>query len=373
MMNIWNIAKNGFKTDFRDRRTLVFMLLFPIVLMLVLGSALSNAFDSHSQIKIGDMTVLYKDNGGSFSPFFQAFAREVESSGVHFKAVGPDVDAMKEVETYKATGYLEITEQGAHLYGSAQSTIESNIVQAMLSTFVDQYNVAAELAKLDPKAAAAVFTSPGNHTYIQEASLNSVKKPGSMDYYAIAMTTMIALYAAMGSSYLITGERLRKTGERLIAAPISKTEIFTGKVLGSLAVNFLCILVIVLFSKYAFNAYWGDHLGQVFAVFLTEVILAVSLGLGLSYIAENGARMIVMVFVQVASFLGGAYFPMGDAEGIFALIGKLNPLQWTNTAVTQIVYSNDFSAGLQAILLNLGLAALFLLVSIVSMRRKEGL
>lgn len=50
-----------------------------------------------------------------------------------------------------------------------------------------------------------------------------------MDYYAIVMTTMVALYGAMGASNLIRGERIRKTGDRLIAAPITKAEILSGK------------------------------------------------------------------------------------------------------------------------------------------------
>ena len=49
------------------------------------------------------------------------------------------------------------------------------------------------------------------------------------DYYAVAMTTLIALYSALSASYLIRGERLRKTADRLIAAPVHKGEIFAGR------------------------------------------------------------------------------------------------------------------------------------------------
>jgi ABC-2 type transport system permease protein len=368
-LNIWHIASKEVKRDFRDVRTLIFMLAFPIVLMLVLGSALTNAFDSKIELK--DMTVLYKDAGGAFSPYFEAFAKEVEKSGIHFKPASADEDGIKEVEDKHYTGYLEITGQGVHLYGSSQDSIESNIVQGMLTAFIDQYNVAAEVSKVDPKAAGTVFSGSAPHTYIQETTLNSSKQPGSMDYYAIAMTTMIALYGAMSASYLLSGERIRRTADRLIAAPINKAEIFTGKVLGSIVVNSLCLLIVVLFSKFAFHAYWGDHLGQVFAVLLTEVLLAVSFGLGISYLAGGAARMIVLAVVQVASFLGGAYFPTGDAEGTFWT--NLSPLRWANTAITQIIYANDFSAATQAITMNLGLAVLFLLVASFSMKRREGL
>jgi len=66
-VNILSIALKEIKQDLRDRRTLVFMLGFPIVLMLILGMALSNAFSS--DVKIGDLKVLMKDStgGGEFS------------------------------------------------------------------------------------------------------------------------------------------------------------------------------------------------------------------------------------------------------------------------------------------------------------------
>lgn len=84
-MNIFNIAIMHMKRDFRDVRTLVFMLAFPIVLMLVLGTALTNAFNSDSH-SIKDIQVLYKDGASStFSQAFEAFAKEVDKSGIHFK------------------------------------------------------------------------------------------------------------------------------------------------------------------------------------------------------------------------------------------------------------------------------------------------
>lgn len=68
-MNIINIAWKEIKSDFRDIRTAVFMLALPIVLMLVLGTALSNTFTT--SIQIDDMNVLYKDQtNGEFSQYF---------------------------------------------------------------------------------------------------------------------------------------------------------------------------------------------------------------------------------------------------------------------------------------------------------------
>ena len=187
--------------------------------------------------------------------------------------------------------YVELNKDGAKTYGSDKSSIEGSIVEGMLTTFVDKYNVAAEVAKVDPSKVSAVISNGNHNDYIKETSLQAANKPGSMDYYAVVMTTMIALYAAMGASFLIRGERIRKTGDRLIAAPISKAEIFIGKVLGSLVANALCILLVMLFSKFVFQANWGDHLGIIFLILLTEVFLAISFGLGLDILQKHLNRL----------------------------------------------------------------------------------
>ena len=190
-----------------------------------------------------------------------------------------------------------------------------------------------------------------------------------MDYYAIVMTTMVALYGAMGASNLIRGERIRKTGDRLIAAPITKAEIFIGKILGNMVANALCILLVVLFSKFVFQANWGDHLGVVLLILLTEVLLATSFGLGIGYITKTGEASIaiILVIVQLASIFG-AYFVVEEN-----FVTNLSPLTWANTAVMKIIYANDVGAALPVISLNIGISALFLFISIIALRRREGL
>ena len=370
-MNILNIAWKGIKTDFRDTRTLFFMLAFPVVLMLVLGTALSNAFTT--SLPVDDITVLYKDT--TKNDYLPHFIAEAEKSGIHFKKVTDKVDAEKEVKQSKYAGYAEVTLEGIQLYLNKGNSIEGNILQGMFSSFVDQYNIASEITKVAPEKLGSAFTSEKPADFIKEISLLPNKQPGSMDYYAIVITTMIVLYGAMSASSLIVSERVRKTGDRLIASPIRKSEIFIGKVLGSLVSNSICILLVLMFSKLVFQANWGDHLGLVFLVLLSEVVFAVGLGIGVSFLSKTsaGPKVIIMLFVQLSSFFGGAYFKIDNPEGIFKFIMDLSPLTWMNSALTKIIYANDFSAAIPAVTINLAGSLVFLLVASISLQRREGL
>jgi ABC-2 type transport system permease protein len=368
-VNILNIAMKEIKSNLRERRTFVFMLAFPLVMMLILGSALSNAFSSSTPV--GDIELLYKNEATKpeLIQYWQGFSKAIEQHGVKTIPIASGIDGKKEISEDRYTAYAEISDQGILYYGSSKRTIESNIVQGMLTAFSDQYNLAAAAFKADPAKATAIIgnANTGGSEYVHETALDP-------DKYAMAMTTMIALYSAISGSFLFRGERTRNTALRLMASPVSKGEIFAGKVIGCTVINLLCVLVVMLVSKFAFGADWGNHYGMVLLVLMTEVILAVSLGLGLSYLLKDDAsRIVVMIFTQIASFVGGAYFPIMGADSFMGFVTELSPLRWANKALSEIIYAGDLAAALPAIGLNVGIAAAFLLIAVVSMRRREAL
>lgn len=373
-MKTLSIATNEIKQALSNKRTLVFLLAFPICLMLILGLALSNAFNS--SIKIEDFRVLYLVKGNTeVEQAFQSFIKEVKKNGVQFTRTNDEIDAKKAVKENKYVGLVEVTDQGIQLYENNANAIKGSLLKGMLKTFADKVNLATTVAKTDPGKVQDVLADSGQNNYVQETSINSYKEPHAMDYYAVAMTNLAAFFGMMSAVYLIRGERQRKTDIRLSAAPISKMEILSGKVLGGILTNVLCMLIIVLVSKWVFKASWGDHLAVVFLVLLSEVILAVSLGVGISYMikTDNTVNAITMVFVQVAAFFGGSYFPIDDVDSFGGIFTRLSPLYWANNAINKVIYLNDMTPAVHTMMWNLGIAVLFLLISVISMRRREGL
>lgn len=373
-MNVLQIAWKQIKHDFRDIKTFVFMVAFPIVLMLVLGTALSGAFDSEKTI--GDVHVLYTSTADEQTTnAFKDFVKATEKSGIHFKEEDSRSAAEKQVEDGKKDAYLQVKTDGLQLKINKPDSLVASMLQGTLDAFAKQYNLATVIAKQAPEKQVSIFAGKENDDFIKEKTLIGGKQPGSMDYYAIVMTTMIALYAAISASFLITAERTLHTADRLMIAPIRKSDIFVGKVLGCIVINAACITVVVIFSMFALHADWGNHLGSVFLLLLTEIILAVSFGLGISYMTKNpaAARVIIMIVIQVASFFGGAYFKIDNPEGFMKILTSISPLTWENDAVIKMVYANDLSAVLPVIGFNIGAALFFMLISTVIFRRREGL
>ncbi|MFF2531108.1 ABC transporter permease [Brevibacillus sp. NPDC058079] len=373
-MNIWSIAVKEIKSSLREKRTFMFMLALPIILMLILGSALSNAFDDTRTV--GDMRLLYKSNGTDvqMSTAWNLFIKVLGDKGVEVAPVSSGMDGQEEVRSDRYTGYAVVSDAGIEFYGSSKNAIGSNILAGMLTVFADRYSLASAAYQIDPESASAIVKGTGQRDdFIHETTMNPNKKPGAIDYYAIAMTTMIGLYSMFSASYLFTGERTNKTSTRLMAAPVSKGAIFTGKMIASTFVNLFFVLVVFLVSKFVFQADWGNHYGMIILVLLTEVLLAVSLGLGIGFLFKGeGVRAINNIVTQVASFVGGAYFPVDQSAGLFSLLSKVSPLHWANTGLMQIIYTDNPRGAWFAIAMNVSIATAFIIFSVITMRRREG-
>lgn len=374
-MNILGIARKELISQYRMKTNFLFMIALPILMIIILGTALTNAFSSN--VSIGDMSLLYKSNiqNQQLAGAWEQFLASTQQNGIQATVASPDQDGKQAVQDDQYTAYVVLSDDGIQYFGGTAHALESNIIQGMLGVFADRYNLAAAAVKADPAAVQDILAASGSlGDFIQESSLNKEKQPGAMDYYSMAMSTMIAFYSSMPASYLIRRERLRKTGIRLSAAPIYKSDIFIGKVLASTLINFLCVLVVVLFSKWVFGADWGSHYFSVFLVLLTEVMLAVSFGLACSFLFKEGAeRAVVMIVTQIISFIGGAYFPVDDGTGFLKYIMNISPLHWANQALMQIIYAGQISAALPVIGLNLLCCAVFLAISGVSLRRQEAI
>lgn len=375
-MNTFMIALKEMKHDLRDKRTFWLMLAFPIALMLVLGFALTNAFDTGTNVD--EIKVIVKDvSGGSrLGSVFAVFAPEAEQAGVSFETVPAGTDGRSEVGEGRYAAYVEVKPDEIVFYGSSGQSIESQIVQGMLAVFTDRYKTSVAVESAGPGRAAAAFAeTAGSGGYIKETSVDADRKPGAMDYYAVAMSIMIAMYSALSANSLIRREVANGTMNRLSASPVGKSEIFAGKVLGNIVMNALCVYMLVFISKFALNAYWGDHIGLVLAVLLTEVVFAVSFGLAVSYLMKGKASFsLTMLIVQLAAFFGGSYFPLGEGgEGPLSALVGWSPIRWANRALTQLIYENGVTAAWNVMAVNIALSVLLLAISAAVMRRKEGI
>lgn len=373
MRQITRFAIKEMKHFFRDKRSFIFVLIFPIVLMGVLGTALNSAFNTgRSPV---EMNVLYKTNADEvLEGAFADFTAETNEAGIEFESLEAGEDGEEKVDDGEASGFVYMDSDGVDLYLPDEYSLESSVLKSALASFTETYNVASEIIETTPEK-ASVLQFQVTHDFIQEHAVDSDKTVGSMDYYAIVMTTMFIFIGAMFASGLIAEERLQNTDARLMIAPVKKRDILVGKVSGFVVIFSFFIFVLFLFSTFVYNADWGEHLGLVALILLSQVIFTVCFGMGVGYITQSSgnANVFIMIAVQVSAFFGGAFFEITNPEGALKYITKLSPLEWQNNALLNMIYANDLSHIVPTFILNIGIGAMFLFVPMILFRNREGI
>ncbi|NBJ16697.1 MAG: ABC transporter permease [Dehalobacter sp. 4CP] len=372
MRMIYIIFKE-FKQNIRDFKANIMMVLFPIVLIVILGTAFSGVFSN--DIKLNDIHVLYAvQKDSELADGFQSFRKTLqEQMEITFTQTTNIEEGLNSIKNAQYSCFVLLTDdpQEIRVYKNARFSFEANLVESSLKIFAARYDALKLIAQTNPSALTGIMASP-EEDYIQSESLDKKREPSSLDYYAVTMLTLFLLYASLTGFWSVKNEQNFKTGNRILCSPVTKIELLTGKTLGGLLVTIVQAAVVLLFSSLFFKVYWGSDLLSVLLIIFSEAVLAISLGTGIAYLIRNdgtGAACL-NVLIPIIAFLGGGYVPLSSLEGPLATITALSPLKWTNEAIFRLIYDQDYTTMLPAILINLTIAAAFLMIS-AFLSRKE--
>lgn len=373
-MRILNIAYKDIIENLRDKRSMLIMTLFPIILILILGTAFSKVMSD--SIDLGEIEVIYTVKGeGNVSKAFDSLKEELKDYKVSFTYEKDESKALNAIEDSNYSCYIvfDETNKEIKLYKNDRYNLNASFIEGILNTFVQRYNVISEIAMVNPRIIEDLNREK-NVEYVKVQALDKKEQPRAIDYYGITMTTLIIMYASMTAGFGMSSERTRKTLNRMFISPLKKQEIFTGKVLGFLAVTMIQIAIVLAFGKFIIKVNWGDNILAIAAVLTSEIVMAVSIGISVSFIAKSEGAMsgILHMIVVFMIFLGGGYFPLEQFNSAtLDTVVKLSPIKWVNDAMFNSIYRNDFSKILPAILINLIIGLILIFISSMAFRKEE--
>lgn len=370
-MNIINIMIKEIKQILRDKQSMALMIAFPIVLILILGSALSGQFKS--SINLDNVNILYTSEEGKVSEGFKGFMDSAKEMGMKFTESKDLNEGLKKIKNADYTCYVVVKDDGLTLYKNEIYDFKANLVEGILQTFIDRYNTIFQIASVNPAALSKIDLNKTPES-VKIVPLQGNRQPKAVDYYSVTMTTLIIMYAAGYGTWCIRGERIMKTGSRIFSSPVRKYEVLIAKLTGGIFATSLQILIVFIVSKYIIGAYWGNHIGIVFLILLSQVIMIISLGAGIAFVIKNdvAASSFLNTLIPFLVFLGGGYVPL-EQFGSKALlsIAKISPVRWVNDSIFEAIFANSISKAGTAITLNLAVATIFITVSSILFRKEE--
>ncbi|MCX7843113.1 MAG: ABC transporter permease [Clostridia bacterium] len=339
-----HIALKDLKIIFRDRQALAVMLVMPLLIVVILGSALGSSFSPQLAIQRFTVGVVNNDEGlmsqifinevlrGKLSDMFSTFVIDEQKAEEMLKSeAAPAVIVIPE-------GFSESIENGKpvriDIKAHGDSRLKSGIVRSVTEGFAENLSMgyAGAFATLDTlKKYNIPFNAQANGVSNATAIMGGLqKKLGSemlkfkeidqekqktisaMSYYSAAMLVMFLLFGANTGTKLIIEERESRTLGRLISARPGKAALITGKFLGLMLICFTQAVILIIFTQLFYGVNWGVSLTGIALVTLSSAFAAAAFGMFIAAIARTVkvADGLGQLFIQAFTVIGGGMWPI---------------------------------------------------------------
>jgi ABC-type Na+ efflux pump permease subunit len=301
---ITTIAGKELKDALRDRRTILAMIVIPIIVLPVL--MFLPAFLASPERNPVQIAVIQSDNTSD------DFLASLASDQIHVVRIGREQNMTKLIQNgdYELgmvlppdfSRILEGPDQRATItvfvdQSSARGTIALSLVQEEITKYSDKI-VSERLAKtgLPPEALTPI-----------ETDLRSVTVTGTGALFlAILLPLFLGIYAVTGAMYFImdttAGEKERKTLEALLTMPVTRTEIVVGKFLIAVLIALVSsVLAIIGMTSgvLVFSGAIGEASAPGLSISVSNLLL---IGLATLVLAMTSASLEMMISIFARSF-----------------------------------------------------------------------
>jgi len=364
------IAMKDIKIQMKDRKQLVLMLLMPIVLTAILGTALKGVLDSGEAPKT--VLGLYNtDKHNVTNGFIDSVLKSKDmKTSLELKIVTSEKQLKNYLKVEKIDAGLVIPEgwgnslvagKPAHalIYQGTGKGVNAAFIQQLTDTYTNavqtvsgsttfavtnlairakQSGVSFNPEESEQQISTAAEKSIGNKDYLKDAPVGN-KSVSAMQYYAAAMAAMFLLFNAINGGKSFHNERGTETLARLMVTPTTSRAILGGKFLGTWFIALLQFLVFMIVTHYVLVVDWGSNVWQtlVLALIYSFAVAGLSMVVAAFTKSERAADAIGGVGVQIFAILGGSMIPITSFPEVLRSLSKVTPNSWALTGFVDIM------------------------------------
>ena len=325
----------------RDKRTMLILFGMPVVMMLIFGFAITNDVKN-----VRTVVVTSQMDHATQSAINHLAASE-------YFTLTATVPTPKDAE-------LMIRSQKADLaiVFSKDHTIQF-IVDGSDPNMAQQWTAYAQQT-----IAVANSTLSALHSQL----LYNPRMKSAYNFVPAIMGMLLLLICAMMTSVSIVREKERGTMEVLLVSPVRPLMIIVAKVIPYLLLALVILAVILLMSATVLDVPLQGGLGWILVVSLIYILLALSLGLLISNIAQTqfvALLVSAMVLLLPTVMLSGMLFPVESMPTVLQWISAVIPPRYYIQAMRKLMIMGvGISEVWHEVVVLIGMTALLLVVSL---------
>ena len=300
----------------RDKRTMLMLFGMPIVMMLLFGFAVTNDVRN---VRV----VIVMSNADNAT---QQVADRLAASEYFTltKVVATPTEAEKAIRDQKADMAIVFSQD----FASRKSGYQL-IVDGADPNMAQQWTTYAN-AVINNTEAKAVNTK----------LLYNPQMKSTYNFVPAIMGTLLMLVCAMMTSISIVREKEKGTMEVLLVSPTKPLMIIVAKLVPYLVLAFTILSIILLMSSFVLGVPIKGSLFWIYVVSTIYILLALSLGILVSTIAETQLVALLisaMLLMMPVIMLSGMMFPIESMPKILQCISAIIPTRYYISAMRKLM------------------------------------
>lgn len=311
----------------RDKRTMLVVMLIPVVLMLLFGFAIST--------EVNNINV--------------AVVAPERTDGVKNA-----VERISQNEYFTFCGYVQTNQ--------IDKLLRSGEVNAVV-VFAADYDRRAELAAAGVPSkpivqlvldASNVNTASSAAVYLQNILLGieaqqamfetrmlfNPQMKSAYNFVPGIMGLIFILVCAMMTSVSIVREKEMGTMEVLLVSPVRPVMIILAKMIPYFVISCVVLVMILLLARFLLGVPMSGGVAGIFFVSLLYLVLSLALGLLVSIVADTQIQALLLsalVFMMPVMMLSGMLFPIENLPVFFQIVSNIIPARWFIDAVRKMM------------------------------------
>jgi ABC-2 type transport system permease protein len=338
-----------FRHIFRDWRSMLILLVMPVVLIVMLGVAIST--------DVRNVKVAYLSNCDGAESVERIVSR-IDASD-NFTVVGRAFSTDEISEMMKA--------------GRADAAVRF-YESAGLQIIVDASNPnigASEAMYLQSILLSDAATGMKTPTV---RMLYNPRLQSSYNFIPGILGLILMLICAMMTSISIVREKETGTMEVLLTSPIEPLSIIFAKMIPYIAISCIDIATILLLAKFAMHVPMSGSLALILLFALVYTVMSLSLGLLISTVTKSQVTALLLsavVLMVPVMMLSGMMFPIDSMPGFFRVISVAVPARWFIDAMRKLMIEGlSFGYVAKDLAILLGMTLAFLTVALKNFKAR---
>ena len=370
------IIKKVIKNQIKNPKWFLFLMLFPIFLIILISSMLEQAFDDKSSLNKVNVVLLDQSEGFSnevIDAITSASVSIEDDYGILIRSIDDKETGIREARVNKKV-FVYLNGEKIQVYGNDTEMLDTARVVALFRSVACSIQTVKESYRIVGPEALQMIETDNAEYEVKTEMIPDESAMSSYDYYGVVEITLMILYLILiplGDLFL---DKSTNVKERILLSGLSRMKYYIASLIAYTIVAIVAFLPSFLISYYHFDVNWGKIPVEMYVYLMIFAVFNITIGMLFGVLLNNRGKVDVIlsvIVIPIFSFLGGSYTPFPyDMEGVFSKIMLISPLRWVNVSIFKNIYGGNAVPQIITSIIFIALTGINLFIIVLKDRRE---